>query len=385
MTLFQRTFAVTFLLLTPLLASPIIAVAEPLTATQLEKEYSLLDEQLVDKSEQLREITRQYGATRKSLRDLKDEIDQLEQDQLKAELSIKKITMFEASDGELNAEQREELRQAKYEKRKEEVKLRQLKKKYQEDSDVLQEISIKKTRLEKAVASLNEQKIAIENKTAFQQRQADKLAAEQAAKERAAKEAARQRWLEKERIRKAALAKQQAREQAARAKAKAAQQAPQKMTAEQALALLEAQAKKKHQSTRLSPEEAVKQQQALQNIKLDVLPADLRAIIEARTRALTPTDKEPNLGYLAELKLDLDDKPQSLGFLYYLGNQQYMHTFTLQEGYQHYIVGALKYTKRIPGQFNNQKGVLIINASNANNPEFDLYPASASVVDHFTF
>jgi chromosome segregation ATPase len=352
--------------------------AETLSNEALLQRYSSVDTQLAEKSSDLSEVTRTYGALRKEVRDIEDEIERLQQSQHIAQLNIKKIEMF--SDNDLSeAEKSEQLRKAKYEKRVEQVQLQQLQKKRLEKQETLETLGTRKNRLERAVTSLREQHKELSGSIELQNLQEKNQAAADAMAAKAAKEAARQRWLEKERIRKEALAAQQKQQLKAKPKPRLAQVETEQQR-------LEREAKQRYLAGRLSDAEALRQQQALMQIEAS-LPSDLRAIVNAKIRALSPTTAEPTLGYLAELQLknDAQQSPVSLGYFQYLGNQQYMHTFVLREGFHEFIIGSLKYSKHVSKMYDNSKAILIVNALDLQQPVFELYPASRNEFDLFSF
>lgn len=348
----------TFLLLCMLAAN---AIAE---TGNTEEEYQRISTQLDGKKSNLNSIKADLAKQYKDIKELQDKVYDSKLKQRKLELKVKRLTVFD----EKNAEQKEALQRAKYSLRFEQVKQQQLEADIAEKRDSIPALEEKKQRLEQTVTVLKKQQ-----KTVYQSSEYQSELQEQAKKAQAAK----LREAELERQKQAEIDRQlKAEEQAKKPQTKADKIYQQKL----------AKAKKDFIAKQPSPEKALKIRSLIATLQEQPLPADLKAITDAKMRALTPYDGEPYFGYLPKLQLKVEEQPaRVIGYLHYLGNNQYMYSLKLQQGFQDFIIGKWRYSQQILPKYNNKRGVILVDASVEDKPIFSIYPANQKSVDLFSF
>ena len=140
----------------------------------------------------------------------------------------------------------------------------------------------------------------------------------------------------------------------------------------------------------ITPEEMAKRKKSLRFLlQLNDIPEASKAVIRAKYKALENLQAIPKLGAKPEIQLSyLNDQNKGItaaNTLNHLGNNQYMNTLTIESGFQHFHIGALKFTKRIDSIFDGKKAIVIIDATDLNNPIFEVYPVSIDKPDHFIY
>lgn len=121
--------------------------------------------------------------------------------------------------------------------------------------------------------------------------------------------------------------------------------------------------------------------------EFDVKLAQAKLIDEARTlrpaaaalnyaeaRALEPMSEAPVFGDQIELSTSLPpgSKPQGMGLMRHIGNNQYKLEIPVQKGKQEFVVGKHRFFKMVPKQFHNSLCLILIDARNKAQPGFQL-------------
>lgn len=325
------------------------------------EEYQRVSSQLDSKQSNLKSAEADLTKHYKDIKDLQDKISNSKAKQRKLELQVKKLEVFAEDGGSTEALQR-----AKYSLRFEQVKQQQLEAEITEKREQTPALEEKQQRLQKTVSSLSTQQKTIYQSDDYQ----NQLKAEEAEKQRQAEELERQQQLEQQ----AEIEKQ----------LKAAEKPLTK--AEKIYQQKLAKAKEDYLKKKPSPEKALKIRSLIATLQDQPLPADLKAITSAKMKALMPHDEEPYFGYLPKLHLKVDDQePRVIGYLHYLGNNQYMHTIKLQQGFQDFIIGKWRYSQQILPKYDKKRGVILVDASVEEKPIFSIYPANQKNVDLFSF
>lgn len=140
----------------------------------------------------------------------------------------------------------------------------------------------------------------------------------------------------------------------------------------------------------ITAEEMAKRKKSLRFLlQLNNIPEASKAVIRAKYKALENLQAAPKLGDHPEIQLsylhEQNKATTEVNTLNHLGNNQYMTILTIESGFQHFHIGALKFTKRIDNIFNGKKAVVIIDAIDFDNPVFEVYPVSTERPDHFIY